>query len=152
MTLRNDSHWADMIVSTAICTTVVKDAIVAIRTACWSLIEEPAHHTWLPPLALAIWLRASHLWFGCTPSSFSQVLLLTGGWKLPLCWAIKRVIQHPAARKTGKKLPGILLLPCLGSCCTHLPPGLPVVLKPCHASHALLQLQDCMHMGNHWRD
>ena len=62
---------AAMTISTAICTTVVQDAIVAIRTACWDSIEEPAHRTWLPPLALAIWLGASHLQFGCTPSSFS---------------------------------------------------------------------------------
>ena len=93
--------------------------------ACCGSIEEPTHPTLLSPLALAIWLRAYHLRFGCTPGSFSQVLFLTGRWKLLLCWAIKRVIQHPAASKTGKKLPGILLFLCLGSHCAHLSPGLP---------------------------
>ena len=68
-----------MIVLTTICTAVVKDAIVTIQTASWGSIEEPTHSILLPPLALAIWLRAYHLQFGCTPCSFSEVLLLAGG-------------------------------------------------------------------------
>ena len=70
------------------------------------LKSQHMHRILLPPLALTVRLGLYRLWFGCTPCSFSQVLLLVGGRKLPLCWAIKWVIKHSMPTKQERSYQG----------------------------------------------